>query len=195
MHATSSAAAYLTDFADLAVLLPLSALIAVILLIAGWRRGALVWTAAVAGTLAVMFVLKLAFLTCSTDVFDVESPSGHTAAAGAVYGTVFGYAADRAFGRPLLTGGIIAVVVALFGASRVLIGAHTPAEACVGAGVGFAAACLAVRTAGPLPIHPARLGVAAVPVALLALWLHGMRLPAEARIHELAAALSPAACR
>ena len=40
---------FLTDFADQAVLLPVAAGVAIMLLLLGWRRGALAWTVAVCG--------------------------------------------------------------------------------------------------------------------------------------------------
>lgn len=55
-------AAGVTDFGDQGVLLPLAAGIALLLALSGWRRGALAWTAAIGGTLALILLLKLRFL-------------------------------------------------------------------------------------------------------------------------------------
>ena len=81
-------AAGVTDFADQGVLLPLAAGIALLLALSGWRRGALAWTAAIGGTLALILLLKLRFFACGHFLPDsgVGNPSGHTAAAAAVYG-------------------------------------------------------------------------------------------------------------
>ena len=57
-------AAGVTDFGDQAVLLPLAAGIALLLALSGWRRGALAWTAAIGGTLALILLLKLRFFAC-----------------------------------------------------------------------------------------------------------------------------------
>ena len=57
-------AAGVTDFGDQGVLLPLAAGIALLLALSGWRRGALAWTAAIGGTLALILLLKLRFFAC-----------------------------------------------------------------------------------------------------------------------------------
>src|SRR6478736_8444781 len=81
-------AAGVTDFGDQGVLLPLAAGIALLLALSGWRRGALAWTAAIGGTLALILLLKLRFLVCGHVLpgASFSNPSGHTAAAAAVYG-------------------------------------------------------------------------------------------------------------
>src|SRR4051794_41985585 len=81
---------FLTDFADQAVIMPLVLAVAVALALQGWRRGAFVWLVVVAATFAMMLALKLAFLAC-TPLFspmDIQSPSGHVAAATVVAGGV-----------------------------------------------------------------------------------------------------------
>lgn len=180
------AVAYLTDFADLAVLLPAAALIAVLLAVTGWRRGALVWSAAFVATLGLVLVLKLGFGACGHLIpGDVASPSGHTAAAGVFYGSILAFGTQRAFGRNTLTVTSVLVVVALIGASRLLLGAHTLAEVVLGGAVGFTAALAMLRFAGPLPDRNGRLALVLLPAAVLVILLHGLRLPAEAGIRDL----------
>ena len=53
-----------TNFADQAVILPLAVGIALVFALSGWRRGALAWTAAIGGTLALVLFLKLRFFVC-----------------------------------------------------------------------------------------------------------------------------------
>ena len=79
-------AQFVTDFGDQAVLLPLAAGVTLVFALAGWRRGAVAWAAAVVGTLALMVVLKLVFLACGHLLpgSQLHSPSGHTAAAAAI---------------------------------------------------------------------------------------------------------------
>src|SRR5271167_1421578 len=79
---------FITDFADQALILPLVLAVAMSLLLQGWRRGAGAWLLAVFMTSAVMLVLKLGFLACSTSLGtnDLHTPSGHVAAATVVAG-------------------------------------------------------------------------------------------------------------
>ena len=80
-------ARFVTDLADQAVLIPVAIAVAVVFAIAGWWRGVVAWTTAVGATLGVMLLLKLAFLACGPLLPSMDvSPSGHTAAAGVVYG-------------------------------------------------------------------------------------------------------------
>lgn len=198
MDLLQHAAAFVTDFADQAVILPAAALIAVLLASGGWRRGALAWSIAIVGTFALMLVLKLGFGACGHLIGngDIESPSGHTAAAGVFYGGIFAYLAERLFGRTAISLLAILIVVVLVGVSRVVLGAHTVAEAIVGALVGSLAALMMVRGAGPPPEKGKRLAAFLLPACLLIVLLHGIRLPAEAAIRHYADETWPlSACR
>ena len=183
-----AAAAFVSDFADQAVVLPSAALIAMLLALAGWRRGAIVWSVAIVGTFGLMLVLKLGFGACGHLVGngDIESPSGHTAAAGVFYGSIFAYFGERVFGRGLLAATLILLVVALVGTSRILLGAHTVPEVALGAAIGLVAALLTVRTAGPPPKQQGRMSLILLPALLLLFLSHGMHLPAEAAIRSFA---------
>src|SRR5450432_1483592 len=55
---------FLTDFADQAVVLPVAVVVAIVLAVMGWRRGALVWLGVLGVTFGVILVLKLGFLAC-----------------------------------------------------------------------------------------------------------------------------------
>ncbi len=79
---------FVTDFADQAVILPLTLVVAIVLLAAGWWRGAIVWTGTIGATLAAALLLKMGFMSCGHLIPDLvmRGPSGHTAASGAVYG-------------------------------------------------------------------------------------------------------------
>src|SRR6267142_1179921 len=79
-----------TDFGDQAVVLPLAVGIALIFALSGWRRGALAWTAAIGSTLGLILFLKLRFFACDHLLTEARpgNPSGHTAAATALYGGV-----------------------------------------------------------------------------------------------------------
>src|SRR4051794_32189680 len=77
---------FFTDFADLGLVLPLAVLVALSLAAVRWRREALAWSVAVAGTLAAMLALKLAVFAYPGHLAGaVRNPSGHTAAGIVVY--------------------------------------------------------------------------------------------------------------
>ena len=187
-------AAFVADFADQAVILPLIACVAIVLWVSGWRRGALVWCFGTAATLGMMAFLKLAFRACGPELFGsgMESPSGHTAAAGAVYGSIFAFANSRLGGRNTSQLLIVAATVVLIGASRVLLGAHTLPEVCLGAAVGFTAARAMLYFAGEPRTHRSvRLLSLSLPLLVLPLSLHGIHLPAESEIAGLAVHVWP----
>ena len=71
----------ISDFADQAVTLPLAVGTGLLLAASGWRRGAIAWMVAIGATLGLIVLLKLRFFAC-----EGGNPSGHTAAAAAVYG-------------------------------------------------------------------------------------------------------------
>ncbi len=182
---------FVTDFADLAVLLPLSACIFLGLLLSGWRRGALAWAGAVGLTCAIMLALKLLFLGCGS--VGALSPSGHTAAGTAIYGGVFSLWLRRRMATwqaVLLAGGSVAAAI---GVSRVAVRAHIPLEVAIGAAIGLVGVWILVRAAGP---PPARVrGRWLVPAGLaVVLLLHGTRLQAEPRLRALAGWIPHGVC-
>lgn len=176
-----SAASFLTDFADQAVLLPTAVAVGLMLAASGWRRGALAWTVAVGTALAATAALKLAFAACGGLVADdaLRNPSGHTAAAAATYGGLAVIAArwPACRVRPaLLAACAISLVI---GASRVALGAHTVPEVVLGGAIGIAAAMAFARWSGrpPSTVRGSRVVLVA---AAAALFLHGSHLRAEA---------------
>lgn len=180
-------AAFLTDFADQAVVLPLAAAIAIGLAACGWRRGALAWIAAVAGTLGIMGVLKLASHACGPLLpgLHLRSPSGHTAAAAAVYGGLIALLGRRFLDRPAWLGAGAVLCAAAIGASRLALGVHSVIEVAIGGIVGVAGAFVLIRLAGrpPPALRPAPLVAAVLAVAVA---FHGFHLPAEAAIRDSA---------
>ncbi len=170
---------FITDFADQAVILPLVLVIGLGLLLQGWGRGAAAWAAAVIVTLATMLALKLVFMVCPAA--DLQTPSGHVAAATVVAG---GMAALLLRGRRVAL--LVAVLVAaLIGATRLGLAAHSPIEVVIGAGVGMLGAWALVALAGPPPttLNLRRIAVLAVTVVVI---FHGLHLPAEAHIRDTA---------
>ncbi|WIM14301.1 MAG: hypothetical protein OJF58_005271 [Enhydrobacter sp.] len=192
---------FITDFGDQAVILPLAAAIALIFLVSGWRRGALAWTVAVGATLGLMLVLKLAFLACGhlIPAAGIVSPSGHTAAAAVVYGGLAGIVMRSVTSnRYWLIACTLAVAVLcaiVFGASRLSLGVHSPAEVLAGGMIGVGGAVSSTAFAG-VPSPRVRLWhVLAVGLVILIL-LHGTHLPAEDTIKSMAFTFWPfSACR
>jgi membrane-associated phospholipid phosphatase len=178
---------FLTDFADEAVVLPVAAIVLVILLALGWRRGALAWMFGVGGVLGVMLILKLIVFACIWRLpgLGLSSPSGHTAAAAVVYGGLLALLAPRRRGGALLaalTGGALALLV---GFTRIALHVHTVPDVVVGAGVGVAGAMLLRHFAGERPERlssPRLLLAVCVAIGLF----HGHRLAAETRIRWFA---------
>ncbi len=180
---------FLTDFADLAVVLPLAVAVAVALLAAGWPRGAMAWTVAVPATLLAVLAAKLTVAACGSllPLHGLRSPSGHTASAAVVYGGLLSLLLPeppRGLRRPfaaLLLAGLFAI---LFGGSRLALHVHTRADVVAGAALGVAGALALARLAGP---RPAGLRVAIPLAAALAVVLlfHGEHLRAEDQIDRV----------
>ncbi len=170
---------FVTNFADLAVLLPLSLVIAMCLGISGWWRGSAAWLLGVGATLTLMLLLKLAFIACGPDHI-LRSPSGHTATAAVVSGGMMVVLGGRR--RWTVPAALLAAL--LIGISRLALEVHTPLEVIVGAAIGVAGAALIARTAGPMPeFRRNRTVIAALLVVVV---LHGTRMPAEAHIRGFA---------
>ncbi len=191
----------LTDFADQAVILPLAAGVLATLLLLGWRRAALAWCVVIGGMLLTMLGLKLVFAACVAGIgpdgreHGLANPSGHTAAAAAVYGGAVGLLARGTLLRRLPGGrmsglweaGLAAVLLAgLIGTSRVWLGMHTVPDVMAGGLIGIASAVLLARLAGPPPLPPARRRLLLAPLVAVPLLLHGLHLNAEPRIHAAA---------
>ncbi len=185
-----------SDFADQAVILPLAIGIGLLLALSGWRRGTLAWAATIGGTLAVIVLLKLRFFGCAP-LLDAEvrgNPSGHTAAAAAVYGGLAGLVVrvvrdDRiwSIGVALL---VAAVLAAIIGQSRLLLDRHTMPEVLSGGAIGMAGATAFIALAGS-PVRQLRIGRILVAGVVGIALLHGARLSAEGTIQSLAAHLWP----
>jgi membrane-associated phospholipid phosphatase len=180
---------FVTDFADQAVVLPLALAVGVALLVGGWRRGAVAWMIAVAGTLGVMLVAKVLVHACigAAVLPGLRSPSGHTASAAVVYGGL------ATLLLPVPAWGLRRMVIALllaagfalvFGSTRLALHMHTLSDVIAGGSVGIAGGLVLNRLAGT----PPRRMRAALPIAAaaaMALLFHGLHLHAEAAIDRL----------
>jgi membrane-associated phospholipid phosphatase len=145
-----------SNFGDIAALLPASLGLIVFLARFGSRQDAVAYAAALAGCLTAALLAKIALAACGGDhsVFGVESPSGHAAFGATFYGclaVLFG--TGRAIGRRLaLYGGAVALVL-LIGASRVALEAHSVQEV----GVGFFIGAVSIALFNALRVDPERL--------------------------------------
>jgi membrane-associated phospholipid phosphatase len=185
----NAVAAFITDFGDLAVTVPLAAVTTVALGVLRLPRLALAWAASIAGCAGVVGGLKLVLDVCHHrfSIPDIISPSGHAAMSVAVYG---GLALLIGSGRPSLwrcaiRGGAAVLMVAI-AVTRVILHKHTAAEAAVGFAIGLVAVAsfgvaLAAHRAVVVPVR-----WLAAALLLLAVAVHGARWPGELTIHEMA---------
>jgi len=180
-------AAFVTNFADQAVLLPLVCAVAVGLYFAGWRRGALVWSGVIACTWVAMLLLKLACLACGYLIIDgLNSPSGHTAAAATAFGGIGGLIVRWHGGNWRWTIPISAGFAVIVGLSRLALYVHTPLEVAIAAAIGITGATSMVAIAGLPPPRIRLWPLVGAMVAVIVL-MHGLRLPAEAAIKSFVA--------
>jgi membrane-associated phospholipid phosphatase len=179
-----------TDFADIAVVLPLAFGIGLLFASSGWRRGALTWTAAIGAALGLIVLLKLRFFACA----DKSNPSGHTAAATAVYGalaSVIVSAIWQDMRRSLAAAlGVGLVLASIVGHTRLVLDQHSMPEVLVGGGIGVSAAIGFAVVAGS-PGHAIPLGRLIVSGLALVFLLYGYRLSAEVAIQSMAAHVTP----
>jgi membrane-associated phospholipid phosphatase len=189
-------AASVTDFGDQAVVLPLAAVAALVFALLGWRRGVLAWTGAIGSTLGLVLLLKLRFFACDHLLLEGRpgNPSGHTAAAAAVYGGLFAAAMrsvwDNARWVLPCTAAVAVVLAVIVGVSRLALDLHSIAEALTGGAIGVGGALAFAMLAGP-PLRSVR------PVRVLAMGLltmivlYGFHMPAEPAIESMAMSLWP----
>src|SRR5713101_2763590 len=148
----------LTDFGDLAVLLPLAVVMLLWLLAMRSLSEAAWWLAAVALCTGGTALLKIYFFACPIDR-EVISPSGHTSFSTLVYGAL--------------------------AVSRFVLRAHSPPEVVFGMVVGLASLALfgehyLRRRPAEVPLKPLLVAV----VVLMAAF-HGRELHAEPLLHAI----------
>ena len=164
--------------------------------LSGWRRGALAWSAAIGGTLGLILFLKLRFFACDQLLLEarLRNPSGHTAAAAAVYGGLVTTVVRsiwniRRWALPC-TVAIALLLAVVIGASRLMLDLHSMAEVVVGGAIGVGGAVSFTVLAGP-PSPAVRMSRVVVMSLLLIALLYGIRMPAEAAIKSVATRLWP----
>ena len=179
----------ITDLGDQAVILPLLLAAGLVLLLAGWWRGALAWFIAVPATLGAVLVAKLSTMACQGLLPPVGllSPSGHTASASVVYGGLLALVIGGPRAAVLCAG----AVAAFMGYTRLALGVHTLADVVAGGLIGIMGAVALSLLAGPRPaLRRGWIGVAAASVAVLVLF-HGRHVYAEMHIRQMSQQLWP----
>jgi len=184
---------FVTNLGDQAVILPLVATTGVVLLLAGWWRGALAWFFAVPATLGVVLLAKMSTMACQSLLPQVGllSPSGHASSAAVVYGGVLALVLGRARFRlavPVLCGVAVAAVV---GFTRWALDVHTLADVIVGGLIGTGGVVVLAWLAGPRPaLRRGWIGVAAAMLAVVVLF-HGRHVYAEMHISRVSQQIWP----
>jgi membrane-associated phospholipid phosphatase len=186
---------FITDFGDQAVVFPMAVGIALVFALSRWRRGALGWTVAIGATLGLVLLLKIVCLACGHLVPEarLNSPSGHTAAAAAVYGGLAGIVMRSLWNDKYWLAGTFTVALlcaVVFGATRLMLGAHSIPEVIVGGTIGVGGAIASTALAG-VPSPAVRMSRVAVMGLTILFLLHGFHLPAEAAIRSAAFRLWP----
>jgi len=180
-----------TDLGDSAVTLPLAAATFAFLALSGWRRGALVFATAVLGCGAVIGLSKLVLESCGQRlIVGAVNPSGHVAMSTVVYGSLavlLGSASPPPWRWSLIV--MAALLAAGIGASRVVLGAHSPVEVASGFTIGLVAAIVFDRLLHAGPIKPLRLRWLAGAALVIILAMHGSRWPIEETIRSVVALL------
>jgi membrane-associated phospholipid phosphatase len=133
---TLSVIKFISDFGDLAVLLPIAAAVQIWLLRAPeGGRSAAIWAISLIFCCGATSLLKIYFSACPYG--GINSPSGHAALSVLVYGglaAIVGTHASRSL-KLVLAAAEFGLVVAIL-ASRVILGAHSIAEVLIGSAVG-----------------------------------------------------------
>ena len=181
-----------TDFGDLAVLLPLAAVVALWLLAIRQPRAVVWWMGAVLLCIGGTGVLKIYFFICPP-LTDLHSPSGHTSLSTLVYGALTMAVASGLSGwRRVAAIAIGLAFVAGIGVSRVLVQAHTVVEVVLGSLLGLTALALfAYQYWRHPPVDP-WLKPLIVTCALLMVLLNGQELRAEDLLHAIGIYLNKA---
>ena len=175
----------LTDFGDIAVLVPLAAVMLVWLLFVRTPRGAVWWAIAVAVCAGLTAILKIFFYGCPP-TRDLYSPSGHTSLSTLVFGAMaLVTAAESAGLRRIITIGGSAGFILAISASRLLLYNHSAPE--IGLGLVIGLSCLALFGQGYLRCQAARAWLFPLFLAggILIAVLHGWELDAEGLLHAI----------
>jgi membrane-associated phospholipid phosphatase len=172
----------LTDFGDLAVLLPLAAAMLAWLLIY-FNRASLRWVLALGSCLGLTALLKIAFYECPPTA-GMHSPSGHTSLSTLVYGALTLVAATAWPGlrRALVIGGGTRLILVI-GLSRLLPNAHSVAEVSRGLVIGTVSLVGLIQKY--LQVSNMKVRPLLITAIVLTSIFHGHELHAEQLLHRI----------
>jgi len=176
----------LTEFGDLAVVVPLVALVLLWLLFMRSPPLAAWWAIAVALCAGVTAFLKLSFYGCPPTP-DLHSPSGHTSLSTLVYGAMTLVCAAESGGLPRIAaiGGGASFILAI-AASRLLLYVHSVEEVGLGLAIGTASLALFGQVYMRCGAPKVWLSPLFAPAAAVMLILHGRELHAEEFLRGIA---------
>jgi len=177
----------LTDFGDLAVLLPLSAVILLWLLAMRSRRSASWWLLAAALCAGGTALLKVYFHACPVGR-DLASPSGHTSFSTLVYGALAAVVAVEASALWQRSIAVVVGVILVLGiaGSRLALNAHSFVEIVFGMAIGLAA--FAAFVWGYLRHRPSTASLS--PLLFAAILVFALLLGREVQAEQLLQAIS-----
>jgi len=169
----------LTNFGDLAVLLPITVVVFIWLYYLPSRRDAAWWIFGAVLCMGGTALLKVLFVMCPP-VAELHSPSGHTSLSTFVYGALFMLMAATAAGRWRYAAiGAGSLVVLLIGLSRIALQDHTWLETGIGLAIGSGALGVFASRYLASQRQQVRLRPLFLSVAVLLVLLHGRQLHAE----------------
>jgi len=182
----------ITNFGDLALLLPLVAVVTVWLGAIRQPRALLWWFVAVGLCMGSTAALKIYYFICPP-LIDLHSPSGHTSLSTLVYGVLMLAVATVVTGwkRVAVVGSGVAFVAAI-GVSRVLVHAHSMLEVVMGSIIGIVALAIFASQFWPRRPTEPRLRTMLIACFALMVMLNGQDLHAEDMLHAISLYLNNA---
>ncbi len=176
----------MTGFGDVAVLMPLAAVLMIWLVLMRSFRSATWWAISVLACSILIFVLKLVFYQCPPTP-QLHSPSGHTGLSMLVYGAITLVTAAETKGlmqKMMLFGGVCLILAIAL--SRLLLHVHSLAEVGMGFVIGAASLVLFCRSYRPLDGGTVWVVLLIAASATLTMILHGRAFDAQTIIQNLA---------
>jgi membrane-associated phospholipid phosphatase len=184
----------ITDMGDSALLAAVVLTGVVYLLVKHRAREAAALAASFIVTAGLIGVLKIVFMTCGHSLFEIRSPSGHTALSVAVFGTYALLMERNARGwmRFFLPMCLI-ILACVIGVTRVTLGFHSVNEVLVGTFAGMAVIMMInffiLKSSVATPMSRLNIVILIVLMTIAGSIAYGVKFPAEQMITELAARL------